>query len=91
MGVVDRVPVFGVTSPPSAVWVLSTHRRKELLVSNAHARLPVHGQVELVRRIVEQGRLTRSQQTAGPRVGFDHVHCAVDDHLGLAYAEIPPR
>ncbi|MFG1626809.1 IS481 family transposase [Kribbella sp. NPDC049227] len=25
-----------------------------------------------------------------PRVGFDYVHCAVDDHTRLAYAEIHP-
>jgi transposase InsO family protein len=26
----------------------------------------------------------------GPRVGFDYVHCAIDDHTRLAYAEIHP-
>jgi hypothetical protein len=27
---------------------------------------------------------------AGRRVGYDYVHCAVDDHTRLAYAEIHP-
>jgi len=27
---------------------------------------------------------------AGPRVGYDYVHCAIDDHTRLAYAEIHP-
>lgn|GEM_PF-4105783 len=26
-----------------------------------------------------------------PRVGFDFVHCAIDDHTRIAYAEIPPN
>jgi transposase InsO family protein len=26
----------------------------------------------------------------GPRVGYDYVHCAIDDHTRLAYAEIHP-
>ena len=26
----------------------------------------------------------------GPRVGYDYVHCAIDDHTRLAYAEIQP-
>jgi transposase InsO family protein len=32
----------------------------------------------------------RAEQAAGRRVGFDYVHCAVDDHTRLAYAEIHP-
>jgi transposase InsO family protein len=31
----------------------------------------------------------RAARTA-PRVGFDYIHCAVDDHTRLAYAEIHP-
>jgi transposase InsO family protein len=31
----------------------------------------------------------RAQRNA-PRVGYDYVHCAVDDHTRLAYAEIHP-
>ena len=34
----------------------------------------------------DQNRAARS----APRVGFDYVHCAVDDHTRLAYAEIHP-
>jgi transposase InsO family protein len=34
----------------------------------------------------DQRRATRT----APRVGFDYVHCAVDDHTRLAYAEIHP-
>jgi transposase InsO family protein len=30
------------------------------------------------------------QHRNAPRVGFDYVHCAVDDHTRLAYAEIHP-
>ena len=33
---------------------------------------------------------SRTQQLAGRRVGYDYVHCAVDDHTRLAYAEIHP-
>ena len=35
-----------------------------------------------------QGRRAKSEQDAGRRVGYDYVHCAVDDHTRLAYAEI---
>lgn len=31
----------------------------------------------------------RASRTA-PRVGYDYVHCAIDDHTRLAYAEIHP-
>ena len=31
---------------------------------------------------------SRAEQGAGRRVGYDYVHCAVDDHTRLAYAEI---
>jgi hypothetical protein len=30
----------------------------------------------------------RSETDAGRRVGYDFVHCAIDDHTRLAYAEI---
>jgi len=33
---------------------------------------------------------SRTEQLAGRRVGYDYVHCAVDDHTRLAYAEIHP-
>jgi transposase InsO family protein len=33
---------------------------------------------------------SRREQLAGRRVGYDYVHCAVDDHTRLAYAEIHP-
>jgi transposase InsO family protein len=33
---------------------------------------------------------SRTEQLAGRRVGFEYVHCAVDDHTRLAYAEIHP-
>jgi len=35
-----------------------------------------------------QDRRRRSEQMAGRRVGYDFVHCAIDDHTRLAYAEI---
>ena len=35
-----------------------------------------------------QDRRSRSEQMAGRRVGYDFVHCAIDDHTRLAYAEI---
>jgi transposase InsO family protein len=31
---------------------------------------------------------SRNEQLAGRRVGFEYVHCAIDDHTRLAYAEI---
>jgi transposase InsO family protein len=37
-----------------------------------------------------QDARARSEQAAGRRIGFDYVHCAVDDHTRLAYAEIHP-
>jgi transposase InsO family protein len=33
---------------------------------------------------------SRSEVEAGRRVGYDYVHCAIDDHTRLAYAEIHP-
>lgn len=33
---------------------------------------------------------THRELDAGRRVGYDYVHCAVDDHTRLAYAEIHP-
>jgi transposase InsO family protein len=33
---------------------------------------------------------SRSEADAGRRVGYDYVHCAIDDHTRLAYAEIHP-
>ena len=44
----------------------------------------VHG------RDSDQARAVRRDQQAGHRVGYDFVHCAVDDHTRLAYAEIHP-
>jgi transposase InsO family protein len=37
-----------------------------------------------------QNRRTHRELNAGRRVGYDYVHCAVDDHTRLAYAEIHP-
>ena len=33
---------------------------------------------------------SRTEVNAGRRVGYDYVHCAIDDHTRLAYAEIHP-
>jgi transposase InsO family protein len=33
---------------------------------------------------------SRAEANAGRRVGYDYVHCAIDDHTRLAYAEIHP-
>ena len=33
---------------------------------------------------------SRAEIEAGRRVGYDYVHCAIDDHTRLAYAEIHP-
>jgi transposase InsO family protein len=33
---------------------------------------------------------SRAEAAAGRRVGYDYVHCAIDDHTRLAYAEIHP-
>lgn len=35
-----------------------------------------------------QDTRSRREQVAGRRVGYDYLHCAVDDHTRLAYAEI---
>jgi len=37
-----------------------------------------------------QARQARAEQIAGRRVGYDYVHCAIDDHTRLAYAEVHP-
>jgi transposase InsO family protein len=37
-----------------------------------------------------QQRRTKTEQDAGRRVGYKYVHCAIDDHTRLAYAEIHP-
>jgi transposase InsO family protein len=37
-----------------------------------------------------QHRRTKPEQAAGHRVGYEYVHCAIDDHSRLAYAEIHP-
>ena len=37
-----------------------------------------------------QDNHSRDEQLAGRRVGYDYVHCAIDDHTRLAYAEIHP-
>ena len=37
-----------------------------------------------------QQRRTKTEQNAGRRVGYEYVHCAIDDHTRLAYAEIHP-
>lgn len=42
----------------------------------------VHG------RDSDQARSARREQEAGRRVGYDFVHCAVDDRTRVAYAEI---
>ncbi|MGD9955238.1 MAG: IS481 family transposase [Candidatus Nanopelagicales bacterium] len=44
----------------------------------------VHG------RDSDQARAARREQEAGRRVGYDFVHCAVDDRTRIAYAEIHP-
>lgn len=38
----------------------------------------------------DEDKHARSEQHAGRRVGYDFVHCAIDDHTRLAYAEIHP-
>jgi transposase InsO family protein len=37
-----------------------------------------------------QHKRTKAESRAGRQVGYDYVHCAVDDHTRLAYAEIHP-
>ncbi|MGY1787797.1 helix-turn-helix domain-containing protein, partial [Geodermatophilus sp. SYSU D00698] len=37
-----------------------------------------------------QNSFSRAEVGAGRRIGYDYVHCAVDDHTRLAYAEIHP-
>ncbi|GGM10135.1 IS481 family transposase [Nakamurella endophytica] len=38
----------------------------------------------------DQHNHSRAEVGAGRRVGYDFVHCAIDDHSRLAYAEIHP-
>jgi transposase InsO family protein len=38
----------------------------------------------------EQENRAKNERNAGVRVGYDFVHCAIDDHTRLAYAEIHP-
>jgi transposase InsO family protein len=37
-----------------------------------------------------QHKHSRAETDAGRRIGYDYVHCAIDDHTRLAYAEIHP-
>lgn len=37
-----------------------------------------------------QQNAARAELSAGRKVGYDYVHCAIDDHTRLAYAEIHP-
>ena len=37
-----------------------------------------------------QNSASRAELNAGRKVGYDYVHCAIDDHTRLAYAEIHP-
>jgi transposase InsO family protein len=41
-------------------------------------------------RVHGRDSLTHRRGRYGPRVGFDYVHAAIDDHTRLAYAEIHP-
>lgn len=41
-------------------------------------------------RVHGRDGLTYRQARYGPRVGYDYVHAAIDDHTRLAYAEIRP-
>jgi transposase InsO family protein len=41
-------------------------------------------------RVHGRENLERRRARYGPRVGFDYVHAAIDDHTRLAYAEIHP-
>jgi transposase InsO family protein len=58
----------------------------------------VHVDVKKIGRLRDGGgwrahgrdSLQRRQARYGTRVGYEHVHCAVDDHTRLAYAEIHP-
>jgi transposase InsO family protein len=38
----------------------------------------------------DEHKHSRAETEAGRRVGYDFVHCAIDDHTRLAYAEIHP-
>jgi transposase InsO family protein len=41
-------------------------------------------------RVHGRDSLERRRSRYGPRVGFDYIHAAIDDHTRLAYAEIHP-
>ena len=41
-------------------------------------------------RFTGRDSLERRRARAAARVGYDYVHCAIDDHTRLAYAEIHP-
>jgi transposase InsO family protein len=41
-------------------------------------------------RVHGRDSLAARQSRYGPRVGFDYVHAAIDDHTRIAYAEIHP-
>jgi transposase InsO family protein len=62
-----------------------------LAPSTVHAVLTRHGPHRLAWLDRPTGQLVRRyEQLAGRRVGYDFVHCAIDDHTRLAYAEIYP-
>ena len=58
----------------------------------------VHVDVKKIGRLRDGGgwrahgrdSLERRRARYGPRVGYEYVHCAIDDHTRLAYAEIHP-
>lgn len=41
-------------------------------------------------RFAGRDSLERRRARAGARIGYEYVHCAIDDHTRLAYAEIHP-
>ncbi|GAA1318330.1 hypothetical protein GCM10009610_44190 [Pseudonocardia xinjiangensis] len=41
-------------------------------------------------RVHGRDNLERRRSRYGPRVGYDYIHAAIDDHTRLAYAEIHP-
>jgi transposase InsO family protein len=41
-------------------------------------------------RVHGRDNLERRQARYGPRVGYDYIHAAIDDHTRIAYAEIHP-
>ncbi|GHF27507.1 hypothetical protein GCM10017786_72190 [Amycolatopsis deserti] len=46
--------------------------------------------VEKFGRPREDGSDQHKAARRAPRVGYEYVHCAIDDHSRLAYAEIHP-